>query len=191
MKEAFLEFLDKEKNKLSFNGGVFLSFVLHLVLFIIALVALERTKDNSAQASQVFTVTLEGGEKLGGISQVPKKGKEKLKVGSKQESKSKVATKAVEAKKKKAEKKKTEQKELEFKKKEAKKKIEKKKAEKKKAEKKKAAKKKLEAKKKAELKKKKLAEKKKAAKKKAEEKKAKEEIAKKKEEIKKNDYLYV
>ena len=105
MKEAFLEFLEKEKNKLSFNGGVFLSFVLHLVLFIAAFIALERTKDNSAQASQVFTVTLEGGEKLGGISQVPEKGKEKLRVGSKQESKSKVDTKADEGKKKKIQKK--------------------------------------------------------------------------------------
>jgi len=132
MKEAFLAFLEKEKDKLSFNGGVFLSFVLHLVLFLVAFIALERTKDNAAQASQVFTVTLEGGQNLGGIAQVPKKGKEKLKVGSKKESKAKVDVKEVKLKKE-QEAKKASKKELEFKKKQAKKKAEKKKAELKKA----------------------------------------------------------
>ena len=182
MKEAFFEFLEKEKDKLSFNGGVFLSFILHFILFIVAFIALERTNNKAAQASQVFTVTLEGGKKLGGISQVPKKGKEKLKVGAQ---KSKVETKAKKkkvAEKTKEAKKKLAKKELEFKKKQEKK-LAQKKAAKKKAEKKKAAekkalekKKKLEAKKKAE-KKKELA--KKAAEKKALEKKKKLEEKKK------------
>ncbi len=162
MKEAFLEFLEKEKNKLSINGGVFLSFVVHLLFFIASFLALERAKDNSAQASQVFTVTLEGGQKIGGITQVPKKGKNELKVGSKKEDKSKAGIKDTEIKEKKIKNK--AKSELEFKKKIAKAKEVKKK----------------------ELKKKELAKKKLAAKKKAEKaEKAKKLLKKKKEEAKK------
>jgi len=164
MKEAFLEFLEREKDRLSFNGGVFLSFVLHLFFFIASFIALERAKDNSAQASQVFTVTLEGGQKLGGISQVPAKKESELKVGSKKEDQSRVGVEETKLKEK-------VKNELEFKKKVVKKKVVEKKEVKKKDKKKEEAKKKLEAKKKAEKAKKLLKQKKEEAKKKLEAKK--------------------
>lgn len=70
----------QKKNDLSisFPKGVIVSFGLHLVLALVSIIALERTAATAIQAGEIFTVTLEGGEQLGGIGQVPKDGQKKV-----------------------------------------------------------------------------------------------------------------
>lgn len=62
----------------SFLNGICVSFVLHFVLAIVAIVVLERNAATALQGGEVFTVTLEGGAQLGGIAQVPKDGQSKV-----------------------------------------------------------------------------------------------------------------
>lgn len=93
MRESILRFLKKESQELSYSGGVLLSFVFHFLFFLLALFALQRAKDD-AEMVQVFTVTLEGGQTLGGVGQVPKPGaeKEKPKADAVQETKADIKT---------------------------------------------------------------------------------------------------
>ncbi|MBP9837554.1 MAG: cell envelope integrity protein TolA [Proteobacteria bacterium] len=62
----------------SFKGGILISFVLHIVLAVVSIVILEKNAAKAAKAGEIFTVTLEGGEMLGGIAQVPKDGNKKV-----------------------------------------------------------------------------------------------------------------
>ena len=63
--------------KVSFLTGYLLSLIGHLLLAVVAIFVLESGTADAHLRQEVFTVTLEGGESLGGISQVPKKGSEK------------------------------------------------------------------------------------------------------------------
>ena len=92
MREAILRFLNRESQELSYSGGIVLSFILHLLCFLLALIALQRARDEAAQAVQIFTVTLEGGQNLGGISQVPKPDAAKLKPAAIQDTKANIKT---------------------------------------------------------------------------------------------------
>ncbi len=62
----------------SFRAGVVTSLLLHFFLGAIVIFVLERTAADASGAQQVFSVTLEGGMNLGGISQVPKDGGKKI-----------------------------------------------------------------------------------------------------------------
>lgn len=61
-------------NNFSFFIGFLLSFFAHALAAFIALFALERQAATLTAPPEIFTVTIEGGEKLGGISQVPEEG---------------------------------------------------------------------------------------------------------------------
>ncbi len=54
--------------------GTLVSLVCHLTLFAITILILENSASTMNKAPDVFTVTLEGGEVLGGTTQVPKEG---------------------------------------------------------------------------------------------------------------------
>lgn len=56
--------------------GVGVSFLLHIFSWIFCIFILGNSHARSNMEPTVFTVTLEGGEKLGGAAQVPNKGKE-------------------------------------------------------------------------------------------------------------------
>ena len=51
--------------------GFLVSLVLHLGGFAITILIIESSAASSLAPQEIFTVTLEGGERLGGISQVP------------------------------------------------------------------------------------------------------------------------
>ena len=95
----------------SYKTGVLISSVLHIVLGIGASLMLEHGANKEFMAPQVFSVTLEGGERLGGISQVPTEDKKsKIKAvpvnpldGASKEEKSKDQVNKVEDTAKKAE----------------------------------------------------------------------------------------
>jgi colicin import membrane protein len=55
----------------SYAFGFLFSLIVHLIGAAMALFSLESSAANAARAPEVFTVTLEGGEKLGGFTQVP------------------------------------------------------------------------------------------------------------------------
>lgn len=77
----------------SFIEGAVVSFILHVLLIVIAVIALETNDAIAVKRPQVYTVTIEGGKKLGGVSQVPKKGSAKSEKKSVQPDK---ATKKIE-----------------------------------------------------------------------------------------------
>ncbi|MDD2942667.1 MAG: cell envelope integrity protein TolA [bacterium] len=58
----------------SYVIGTIVSFVFHIVFFAAALHHMANSAANFTDVSQVFTVTLEGGSKLGGMVQLPKPG---------------------------------------------------------------------------------------------------------------------
>ncbi len=58
--------------------GCFVSFALHVVLAIATILVLQNAAANAAKESPVFSVTLEGGMNLGGVSQVPEKDAKKI-----------------------------------------------------------------------------------------------------------------
>lgn len=58
----------------SYVVGIVVSFVFHVVFFAAALHHMAHSAANFTDISQVFTVTLEGGSKLGGLAQLPKPG---------------------------------------------------------------------------------------------------------------------
>lgn len=55
----------------SYLVGVGMSLTLHVSLAIIAVIVLEHSRAKASELVEVFSVTLEGGEKLGGINQIP------------------------------------------------------------------------------------------------------------------------
>ncbi|HQH27413.1 MAG TPA: hypothetical protein PLP17_08460, partial [Oligoflexia bacterium] len=54
--------------------GILCSAVLHILGAVIAIVIWEHNAASASRPAEIFSVTLEGGEKLGGITQVPKEG---------------------------------------------------------------------------------------------------------------------
>lgn len=52
--------------------GFLISFISHLLIVVIVVIVLEARAASAIRAPEVFSVTLEGGEMLGGLSQVPK-----------------------------------------------------------------------------------------------------------------------
>ncbi len=62
-----------------FIGGIGTSFFLHIFGAFFCLFVLENSRASKENEPSVFTVTLEGGEVLGGAAQVPKEGKEQEK----------------------------------------------------------------------------------------------------------------
>ena len=64
-----------EAKKRTLNG-IIASFVLHVLGIVVSLFIFSRAQANIMKEPTVFTVTIEGGEVLGGVGRVPKKGKE-------------------------------------------------------------------------------------------------------------------
>ena len=64
--------------KVGFGYGVVTSFLFHVVFGIIVVIVLEHNAENAIGTNQVFSVTIEGGVNLGGISQAPKPGAKKI-----------------------------------------------------------------------------------------------------------------
>lgn len=62
----------RRNENLPYTIGILLSLFVHIAGIVVSIVVLESRRAEASLAPQVFTVTLEGGEKLGGISQVPK-----------------------------------------------------------------------------------------------------------------------
>lgn len=65
------------QSKLPYAIGILVSFVLHLLLAVFTILLLEHRAATASRPPEIFSVTLEGGEKLGGFTQVPKEGAEK------------------------------------------------------------------------------------------------------------------
>jgi len=58
--------------------GCLTSFLLHVFFAILTILVLQRNAANAAKESEVFSVTLEGGMNIGGVSQVPEKDAKKI-----------------------------------------------------------------------------------------------------------------
>ncbi len=69
-----------KKERVAYSVGFLVSLIAHLLSAVILIVVLERQSAAALKPSQVFTVTLEGGEVLGGHSQVPEKTEQKKRV---------------------------------------------------------------------------------------------------------------
>ncbi len=63
---------------LPFFVGFLSSLLFHLLFAALAVIILENSAARAAKAPEIFSVTLEGGEKLGGFSQAPKPGAKKI-----------------------------------------------------------------------------------------------------------------
>ena len=63
---------DTGPNKANFYAGFLASLVAHLLGAVVVIMVLESTAARAARPPEVFTVTLEGGTKLGGVDTVPK-----------------------------------------------------------------------------------------------------------------------
>jgi colicin import membrane protein len=70
--------LAKQENS-SYLIGILCSLVLHLLGVVIVIVVLETSVATAIRPVEVFTVTLEGGKKLGAIAQVPTESKKESK----------------------------------------------------------------------------------------------------------------
>lgn len=66
-----------ERKDTSFRTGILVSFLGHLIIAVGAFLLFANRLSNAAELTPVYTVTLEGGTKLGGVSQVPKDSKKK------------------------------------------------------------------------------------------------------------------
>ncbi len=66
------------KERLSFYIGIVTSLLCHVVLATIAILILENAAATATKPAEVFSVTIEGGMNLGGISQTPKEGAKKI-----------------------------------------------------------------------------------------------------------------
>lgn len=62
---------NRKSQGLSYSFSILFSLICHLLLAVIVVVTLEASAANAPSYQEVFTVTLEGGQKLGGITQVP------------------------------------------------------------------------------------------------------------------------
>jgi colicin import membrane protein len=71
--------LREERAEKEMRGGILLAFVFHILGFFLTFLWMNAAQARSKNMPEVFTVTLEGGEALGGVSQVPKPGKEEEK----------------------------------------------------------------------------------------------------------------
>ncbi len=60
-----------------FTSGVALSLAGHILMGIVSIAVLDNTSSKISKRQEVFSVTIEGGKKLGGVSQVEKKGGQK------------------------------------------------------------------------------------------------------------------
>lgn len=58
-------------DNLPYTVGITVSFIAHCILAVIAMLVLEKSRASAGELVEVLSVTLEGGEKLGGINQVP------------------------------------------------------------------------------------------------------------------------
>ncbi len=65
------------QSKLPYAIGILVSLVLHLLLAVLTILILEHSAATASRPPEIFSVTLEGGEKLGGFTQVPKEGADK------------------------------------------------------------------------------------------------------------------
>jgi colicin import membrane protein len=61
-----------------FTFGILTSLALHLICAFVLIVVLENSAARAAKVNEVFSVTLEGGESLGGFSQAPKPNAKKI-----------------------------------------------------------------------------------------------------------------
>lgn len=68
---------DQQPN-LPFFAGILSSLLVHLLFAVLTIIILESSAARAAKAPDIFSVTLEGGEKLGGFSQAPKPGSKKI-----------------------------------------------------------------------------------------------------------------
>ncbi len=66
----------EERAEREIRGSIFLAFILHISGFVLVFLWVNVAQARLRKAPEVFTVTLEGGEVLGGVSQVPLPGKE-------------------------------------------------------------------------------------------------------------------
>jgi hypothetical protein len=62
---------EQKRKECSYFWGITTSFVLHIVVASCSLVHFKNTPPLEITQPEIFSVTLEGGEKLGGIAQVP------------------------------------------------------------------------------------------------------------------------
>ncbi len=67
------------KNRSSYAIGISFSFIVHVLCGFLVLATLENRAAEAFRVPQVFSVTLEGGKVLGGISQVPDRSKKNKK----------------------------------------------------------------------------------------------------------------
>ncbi len=67
----------KRNGNVGFFVGVTTSLILHLVFAIVVIIALEARAAQAVKVPEIFTVTLEGGEVLGGVDSLPDKIPEK------------------------------------------------------------------------------------------------------------------
>ena len=67
-----------QQPKLPFFVGIFSSLVMHLLFAVLTIIILENSAARASKAPEIFSVTLEGGDRLGGISQAPKPGAKKI-----------------------------------------------------------------------------------------------------------------
>ena len=67
-----------QQPKLPFLVGFLSSFLMHLLFAVLTIIILESSAARASKAPEIFSVTLEGGEKLGGFSQAPKPGSKKI-----------------------------------------------------------------------------------------------------------------
>jgi len=63
----------KSDNNLTYAIGYSVSALAHLICSIIALIVLESNRNSEVPRNQVFSVTIEGGQIIGGITQAPDK----------------------------------------------------------------------------------------------------------------------
>lgn len=61
-----------QTEKLRFSIGFFVSLAFHVLAFAAFLLVMDRSRADAMKQPEIFTVTLEGGEKIGGHAQVPK-----------------------------------------------------------------------------------------------------------------------
>ncbi|MFN8389373.1 MAG: cell envelope integrity protein TolA [Bdellovibrionota bacterium] len=66
------------RQQLPFYVGIITSLVAHVALALITIIMLQNSAARAAKVSEVFSVTLEGGQNLGGFSQVPKENAKKI-----------------------------------------------------------------------------------------------------------------
>lgn len=67
-----------DPERLPFVSGIIVSFIGHLVAVVLTVIYLQYRSAYIPERSVVFSVTLEGGQTLGGVTQIPKEGAKKV-----------------------------------------------------------------------------------------------------------------